>query len=140
MADEELWRGERAQRWQIMDRMEEDRAARYDYALRSAGRGMSREEDYRRRLAEEHGGGHRGRGPRGYRRSDERIAEDVNYRLCDDSDLDAREIEVSVADGEVTLTGRVDNKAARRLAEDIAESVLGVRFVGNKLTIRAERS
>jgi osmotically-inducible protein OsmY len=136
MAEEELWRGERGQRWEIMQRMEEDRAARVGYALRSAGHGMSSEEDYRRRLAEQRSGGHRGRGPRGYRRSDERIAEDVNQRLTDDPDVDASEIEVSVANGEVTLTGRVDSKATRRLAEDIAEDVLGVGYVSNKLMVR----
>ena len=57
---------------------------------------------------------HRGRGPRGYKRSDARIADDINDRLTDDRYIDATEIQVEVKDGEVTLTGNVDSRAARR--------------------------
>src|SRR5437660_706638 len=70
---------------------------------------------------------HRGRGRRGYVRSDERIREDVNDRLTDNPVLDARDIEVSVKDREVTLSGEVDSRFSKRLAEDIAERVSGVR-------------
>jgi osmotically-inducible protein OsmY len=83
--------------------------------------------------AEAPAGPHAGRGPRGYRRSDERIREDVNYRLTDDPDLDASDIEVSVNDGVVTLRGSVDSRWDKRRAEDIAESVSGVVDVDNKL-------
>lgn len=54
-------------------------------------------------------GGYCGRGPRGYRRSDERIREDVNERLLLDTELDATNIEVEVREGEVTLAGTVGN-------------------------------
>jgi hypothetical protein len=60
--------------------------------------------------------GHRGRGPKNYSRSDTRIEEDVHERLMHDP-LDASGIEVSVKDGEVTLTGTVKlalGEAARR--------------------------
>ena len=66
---------------------------------------------------------HRGRGPKGYSRSDERIREDVSDRLTDDPYIDASDIEVSVSNREVTLSGAVDSREARRRAEDIAESV-----------------
>lgn len=89
-----------------------------------------------RREADRHRG-HSGKGPRGYRRSDERIAEDVNDRLTDDRHLDASTIEVSVSDGEVTLIGTVDSRADKRRAEDLAESVSGVHDVHN--TIRVNR-
>jgi hypothetical protein len=79
---------------------------------------------------------HRGRGPRGYKRSDQRIQEDVNDRLTDDPHLDATEIQVEVTAGEVTLTGNVGNRADRRRAEDIADSVSGVRYVMNNLRVR----
>lgn len=79
---------------------------------------------------------HRGRGPRGYKRSDPRIQEDVNDRLTDDPHLDATEIQVEVTDGEVTLTGNVGSRADRRRAEDIADSVSGVRYVMNNLRVR----
>ncbi|MDP2258694.1 MAG: BON domain-containing protein [Caulobacter sp.] len=82
-------------------------------------------------------GEHRGRGPKGYRRSDDRIREDINDRLTDDSWLDATHIEVAVEGGEVTLTGTVSSRQAKRRAEDIAERVSGVEDVQN--TIRVNR-
>lgn len=81
-------------------------------------------------------GDHRGRGPRGYRRSDARILEEVNDRLTDDPHVDAGEIQADVKDGEVTLTGTVDGRAARRRAEDVAEAVSGVTYVLNNLRVR----
>jgi BON domain len=80
-------------------------------------------------------GGHRGRGPRGYRRSDARIHEDVNDQLTEDDSLDASDIEVSVSDSEVTLSGTVSNRRMKRLAEDIADSVSGVTHVQNNLRV-----
>jgi hypothetical protein len=81
-------------------------------------------------------GPHAGRGPKGYRRSDERIAEDVNERLTEDAYLDATDIEVAVADGVVTLSGSVDGRPDKRRAEDIADAVSGVRDVSNQLRIQ----
>jgi osmotically-inducible protein OsmY len=74
-----------------------------------------------------------GRGPKGYRRSDERIAEDINERLTQHPFLDATEIVVNVQDGEVELSGTVEDRKAKRLAEDIAESVSGVKDVHNRI-------
>lgn len=78
-----------------------------------------------------------GRGPKGYTRSDERIRDDVSDRLTDDWLVDASEIEVSVSSGEVTLTGFVDTRDAKRRAEDCAEEVSGVRHVQNNLRIQS---
>ena len=78
---------------------------------------------------------HWGRGPRGYRRADRRILEDVSDRLTDDPDVDASEIEVGVRDGEVTFEGTVGDRAQRRRAEDIAERVPGVTHVQNNLRL-----
>jgi osmotically-inducible protein OsmY len=80
-------------------------------------------------------GPHVGRGPRGYRRSDERIREEVSDRLTEHSWLDASELEVRVEQGVVTLTGFVDSRQQKRLAEDIAESVSGVQDVRNELCV-----
>lgn len=82
-------------------------------------------------------GGHvyRGMGPKGYRRSDERIKEDVSDRLTDDSRLDASNVEVTVENGEVTLTGTVRDREAKRRAEDLAESVSGVMNVENRIRV-----
>jgi osmotically-inducible protein OsmY len=82
-------------------------------------------------------GEHRGRGPKNYKRSDERIREDVSDRLSDDSWLDASEIDVKVSDCEVTLTGTVDSREDKRRAEDLAEAVSGVRHVQNNLRVQA---
>jgi hypothetical protein len=79
---------------------------------------------------------HRGKGPRGYKRPDDRIREDVSDRLSDDPVVDASDVEVSVREGEVTLSGHVDSKEAKRRAEDLVERVSGVTDVQNNLRIR----
>jgi hypothetical protein len=53
-----------------------------------------------------------------------------------DPDVDASEIEVTVSQGVVTLTGVVEDRSAKRAAEDIAEEVLGVDDVRNELKVR----
>lgn len=81
-------------------------------------------------------GPYRGRGPRGYVRSDARIREDVSDLLCDDPLLDASGMEVEVSNGEVTLSGSVEDRRSKRRAEDIVDSVSGVRHCQNNLRIR----
>lgn len=76
-----------------------------------------------------------GRGPKGYRRSDERIREDVNDRLTDDSWLDASDIEVKAEKGMVTLTGSVGSRDDKRRAEDIVMSISGVKDVINQIHV-----
>lgn len=80
----------------------------------------------------------RGRGPRGYR-SDERIYADVCELLTDDDRIDASEIEVSVSSGEVTLSGRVRGRNAKRRATDLVERVRGVRQVYNNIRVSDEQ-
>jgi len=89
------------------------------------------EAEQRRRLDQ-----YRGHGPRGYTRSDERIREDVCDRLSDDPRVDASDIEVLVANGEVTLTGNVQDRQAKRRVEDLAEDISGVRNVQNGLRVK----
>jgi hypothetical protein len=78
---------------------------------------------------------HTGRGPRNYQRSADRIREDICERLSDDALLDASEIEVKVETRDVTLEGSVRNRAEKRRAEDLAESVPGVGHVQNNLRV-----
>ncbi|WP_128253453.1 BON domain-containing protein [Falsirhodobacter deserti] len=78
---------------------------------------------------------HRGKGPRGYVRSDARILDDVSDRLADDRWVDASDIEVKVTDAEVTLTGTVRSREQKRRAEDCAEMVSGVQHVQNNLRV-----
>ncbi|SLN65712.1 periplasmic protein [Roseivivax jejudonensis] len=77
-----------------------------------------------------------GVGPRNYKRSDSRIAEDVNDDLTGDPTLDASDIEVTVRDCEVTLDGHVRSRRDKRRAEDWADHVIGVVHVQNNLRIR----
>ncbi|MCZ7567501.1 MAG: BON domain-containing protein [Ardenticatenaceae bacterium] len=77
-----------------------------------------------------------GRGPQGYVQSDERIEEHVCERLTRHGGIDARDIEVSVDGGEVTLSGTVDSRRQKRIAGDVAESVMGVVDVHNRLRLR----
>jgi hypothetical protein len=82
-------------------------------------------------------GPHAGRGPRGYRRPDERILEELNDRLTAHGLIDASDIDTRVQDGEVTLEGFVDSRAAKRAAEDLAGDITGVHDVHNRLRLRS---
>jgi hypothetical protein len=76
-----------------------------------------------------------GRGPKEYRRSDDRIREEVCDLFTDDPALDASEVSVKVDGGEITLTGTVTTRDQKRRAEDIAERVSGVRDVINQIRL-----
>lgn len=77
-----------------------------------------------------------GKGPKNYVRSDERIREDVCEHLCYHPYLDASDIEVTVHEGEVTLTGTVEARMVKRAAEECCDHVRGVRDVHNQLRVR----
>jgi hypothetical protein len=79
------------------------------------------------------------RGPKGYKRTDDRIREDVNDRLAEQSRFDPSDMEVQVANGEVTLTGSVRFRFEKFLAEEIADDVSGVNEVHNQLRVRREQ-
>lgn len=81
-------------------------------------------------------GGHRGKGPQGYTRSDERIRETVCEVLSDDDHIDASHIEVTVQDGEVILTGTVEDRQQKRLAEEVVDRLPGVKDVQNQLRVQ----
>lgn len=79
--------------------------------------------------------GYRGVGPRGYRRDDARIHEDVCDALTENDALDASSISVTVQDGVVKLSGSVPHRMMKRLAEDVSEGCPGVRDVDNMLRV-----
>lgn len=79
---------------------------------------------------------HRGRGPQNYTRSDERILEDACDRLTDDWAIDARNVQVTVDKGELTLDGTVASREEKRRAEDCVERVSGVGHVQNNLRVQ----
>jgi hypothetical protein len=76
-----------------------------------------------------------GKAPKGYRRSDERIREELCETIMRRPDVDASEVDVLVKDGEVTLTGTVHERRMKRRIEDIAEDILGVADVHNQIKV-----
>jgi hypothetical protein len=80
---------------------------------------------------------YRGRGPRSYRRSPERILDDVALALTREPELDASDITIDGnAECDVILGGEVGHRADRRLAEDLAADVRGVRDIHNNIRVR----
>jgi hypothetical protein len=100
------------------------------FGLRSRDRGWDQHLDNYRQDERNH----YGKGPKGYRRSDQRIFEDVCEALTQFPDVDARELEVRVEEGIVTLSGTVESRRMKRDAEFVAEGVLGVEDVVNLLS------
>lgn len=85
------------------------------------------------------GRSHTGRGPKGYKRSDDRIKEEVCDALMHAGHIDPSDIEVTVSEGEVTLKGNVCCRNDKRQVEDIAERVLGVQDVHTQLRIKKDK-
>jgi len=80
-------------------------------------------------------GKHFGKGPKGWKRSDERIREEVCEALYRDTEIDASSIEVTVEDGCVCLRGSVEDRDTKRSAERCVENLSGVEDVLNELRI-----
>jgi osmotically-inducible protein OsmY len=76
----------------------------------------------------------RGRGPKGYRRSDERILDEIVQRLMW-AGIDAADVEIRVENAEVTLTGTVAERRDKRIIEDACEDVMGVEDVHNQIRV-----
>lgn len=108
---------------------------RSDIASSGYGARFGYHRDYDRERWGSADGQHTGQGPKGYQRSDERIREDIRERLTQHPTIDAGEIEVEVKNCEVTLKGAVDDRQAKRMAEDVAESCSGVKEVHNQLRV-----
>jgi len=75
------------------------------------------------------------RGPKGYRRSDERILEDICEAIMDAHRIDASEVSVIVQDGHVELTGAVPERRMKHAIEDLAAACPGVQEVDNRLRV-----
>ena len=79
---------------------------------------------------------HRGKGPKGYRPTDERLRERVCERLTDDPFVDATDIEVSIANGEISLSGSAETRRMKYAVEDVVAEVPGVTAVHNSIRVR----
>jgi BON domain len=135
------------EREQLTDEQAKSRPTRYDfdqntpYGQPTWGRSNNEAYVWQKDGRQEHHNSHRGKGPKSYKRTDERILEDIHDRLTFDNFLDASNIEVTITNGEVTLTGTVSERADKRRAEDIAESVSGVQHLENRIRVgRIENS
>jgi hypothetical protein len=110
------------------------------YAAESPGRHdyLSREATAADTAAYDMRGGVQGaaRGPKNYRRSDERIQEDVCDALMY-SELDASDVSVDVRDAVVVLQGTVPERRLKRAIEDVAARCRGVVDVQNEIRIAA---
>ncbi len=73
--------------------------------------------------------------PKGFRRTDERVCDEVCERLAEARDLDVSEVTVEVGSGIVTLSGTVSDRRAKYRVEDIAEQVMGVDEVRNNIRV-----
>jgi hypothetical protein len=77
----------------------------------------------------------RPRGPKGYKRSDDTIYEDLCEHLMELDDIDASEVEVRVEDGCVKLAGTVPERFMKYEIENIAATTLGVDDVQNDIRV-----
>jgi osmotically-inducible protein OsmY len=68
------------------------------------------------------------------------MLDEIARRLTWSGQLNAAGINVNVKDGEVTLSGTVNSRKDKRLAEDIVDSVGGVVDVHNELMIKQQQS
>lgn len=76
-----------------------------------------------------------GKGPKGYRRADGRIREEVCEALTRSREVDATNIEVDVNNGVVTLKGSVPYRNMKKEAEWCTEELPGVEDVFNLLVV-----
>jgi len=114
---------------------DDDRRGFWDRASDEVASWFGDEEAARRRDED-----HRGRGPKDYTRSDERIRDDAKDKLTDDWRVDASNVTVSVDKGEITLSGSVTSREAKRRAEDVVDNISGVKHVQNNLRVQAVAS
>lgn len=132
------------------ERYDRDNRNRYDRAPRedigynadysAAGGFDSSESDARQdRSGTFEMGGYFGKGPKGWKRSPERIKEDVSEALWRNPRVDASEIDVTIEnDNCVCLRGTVNSREAKREAENCVENLSGVEDVRNELRIKLE--
>ncbi len=128
--DRDFARGRSYGRDRGYDRDRGDDRGFFERAGDAVAKWFGEDDDYGRRRES-----YRGKGPSNYTRTDERIREDASERLTDDWSVDARNIEVKVSNGEITLDGTVRTRDQKRRAEDLVEDLSGVKHVQNNLRV-----
>lgn len=86
-------------------------------------------------------GGPRPRGvaPKGYKKSDQRLTEDLGEALMDEG-IDCGNVEVQVKDGVVTITGEITDRSDKYRIEHVAAGMMGVQDVDNQLRVAKSSS
>jgi hypothetical protein len=103
-----------------------------DYSL---GSGVAmRRQDWDRGLGD-NTSSHFGKGPKGWRRSDEKIWEDVCEALTHNPVIDASSMEVAVNEGIVSVKGTSETRHVKKLVERLIEDINGVVDIRNELTL-----
>jgi len=87
------------------------------------------------RIGELPAGGRPARGPKGWRRADDRILDELAEAIAR-SGVDASEVELHVEGGVVRLTGTVAHREDRRMIEDLASDIDGVEEVEGRIRVR----
>jgi hypothetical protein len=100
----------------------------YGYGYQGTDMGMG--------VPDEDRGPHYGKGPKGYKRSDERTREDVCDAIAHHGHVDASDVEVKVESGIVTLSGTVAQRHEKRALEHLVERCRGVHEVHNELRLK----
>jgi len=133
--NEPTYRSDTYRDWEGSSVGHADWNARGDYRSgsqdQSWGRGSN---DQQSRLNEQ-----KNRWPKSFKRNDERLKDDIHEELIRHGRIDASDIEVQVKEGEVTLTGQVTSRHDKRIAEELAEKVLGVHDVQNQLKVKQQQ-
>jgi len=80
--------------------------------------------------------GHQNKGP--FRRTDDRIKQQVNQLLADHHEIDASKITIEVTDGRVTLTGTVSDREHRRMIEDLVLAMADLEGVRVSIELKAD--
>jgi len=78
---------------------------------------------------------YRGRGPRGYRPSDERLREIICERLTDHPRIDASDVEIDVQSGIVHLSGAIPDHAMKQALLELVGQIYGVSGVVDRINV-----
>jgi hypothetical protein len=75
------------------------------------------------------------RGPKGWKRTDDRLKDDICERLYNTQHIDSSEVTVEVKDGKVTLEGSVPQRGMKHALEDLIDACPGVTDIDNRVRV-----
>lgn len=76
-----------------------------------------------------------GYGPKGYRRSDQKLKDEARLLLNQDPILDSSNINIEVFNNVIFLRGFVDSRKDKKRAEFLIEDIFGIEDIQNQLKI-----